>query len=139
VRSSPVPLGVTSGGTPEDKTLDIKIIALTLLICRIVSVAFILAVLRKQWGLLKARNHVEVATLRKVLFYLAVVILVGQFVPILIDSATLLDQAKRNAPSALGIAYAYSNALTAMISSLLLWLVYRVSERQNIGLRSDKS
>jgi hypothetical protein len=109
---------------------DIKLIALSLLICRIVSVGFILAVLRKQWILLKARNHAEVATLRRVLFYLAVVIFLGQFVPILIDSATLIDQAKRSTPSALGVAYAYSNAFTAMISSLLLWLVYRVSERR---------
>jgi hypothetical protein len=110
---------------------EIKFIALTLLLCRIVSVGFILAVLRKQWVLLSTKNHVEVATLRRVLFYLAVVIFLGQFVPIHLDSATLIDQVKRGAPSALGVAYAYSNAITAMISSLLLWLVYRVSERHS--------
>jgi len=110
--------------------IDIKLIALTLLICRLASVGFILAVLRKQSVPLRAKDHPEVGTLRRVLFYLALVILVGQFVPILIDWATLLDQAKRSTPSALGVAYAYSNAFTAVISSLLLWLVYRVSERR---------
>jgi hypothetical protein len=111
--------------------MDIKIIALTLLTARIVSVVFLLSVLRKQWAVLRTKDHPELGTLRRVLFYLSMVIFLGQFVPILIDAATLVAQVKRSDPNPLGVAYAYSNAFTAMISSLLLWFVYRLAAVSN--------
>lgn len=113
---------------------DIQIIAASLLTLRIISVAFVAQVIKRQTSLMRLKDAHQIGTLRKVLFSLALVIFFGQWVPITIDVATLLADVPRSAPSTLGVAYAFSNAFTAVLSSILLWLVYRVSEQQSVGL-----
>lgn len=109
--------------------MDIHILAFILLVCRIVSVIFMGSVLLKQFKLFGTDESRDVVIFRRVLFILALIIFLGQFVPILIDIATLVANAKRTNPNILGVAYGLSNAFTALLSSIAFWLVYRIAGR----------
>lgn len=105
--------------------MNIKVIAAILLIERLFAVAFILPVLFRQYRLMGVKNNPELGWLRLALFSLSFIVFLGQFVPILIDTATLLADVRRTTPAALGIAYAFSNATTAVLSSIVIWLIYK--------------
>jgi len=111
--------------------LDIKTIALILLIGRAVSVTFIVLVLWKQWKLLRLPLEPpskEISNFRKLLFFLSCVILVGNFIPIIIDTLTLFVDTQRPAElHVISIMYALSNSFTAAISAFTIWLLYRTA------------
>lgn len=128
--------------------ISIQIIAVFLLIARLISVAFIAVVLRLQWRLFKSdidfslvpnlssfeKKRVYLA--RKVLFALAVAVFLGNMVPIIIDTITIFndDLGRPDSLQAISVAYAASNALTAMFSAILVWALYRIA-----GLTSGDS
>lgn len=122
-------------------TLDIQTVALFLLIARLISVGFIITVIIKQARLfgksidftlvpnLSKLQQTSVYRIRRVLFILSVIILLGNLVPIVIDWITLIgDELGR--PSflrSISIAYAASNALTAMFSAIMIWTLYKLA------------
>ena len=84
--------------------VSIQLIAVFLLLARLISVVFIVIVLRLQWRLFKSaidfslvpnlsafeRNRVYLA--RKVLFALAVAVFLGNMIPIVIDTITIFNE-----------------------------------------------
>ena len=128
--------------------LDIKTIALCLLIARLISVTFIVMVLVRQYrlfglpidfslvpGISKLEKR-SVYRLRRVLFTLSLVIFLGNMIPILIDSLTLFVETSRSAHvHTISIMYAFSNSLTAMFSAIMIWLLYRVA---GIGVNTNR-
>lgn len=128
--------------------LDIKTIALCLLIARLISVTFIVLVLVRQYrlfglpidfslvpGISKLEKR-SVYRLRRVLFTLSVVIFLGNMIPILIDCLTLFIETSRPAHvHTISIMYAFSNSLTAMFSAIMIWLLYRVA---GIGVNTNR-
>lgn len=127
--------------------VSIQIIAIFLLIARLISVVFILIVLRLQWRLFKtsidfsmvpnlsnfAKRQVYLA--RKVLFVLAVAVFLGNMVPIVIDTITIFNDnlGRPQELQAISVAYASSNALTAMFSAILVWALYRIAGLTEAG------
>lgn len=122
-------------------TLDIQTIALFLLIARVISVIFIVSVLVRQAKLfgksidfsvipyLTKLQRKSVYRIRTVLFFLSLIILLGNLVPIVIDYITLFSN-NLGRPSnlrAISIAYAFSNALTAMFSAIMIWTLYKLA------------
>lgn len=120
--------------------VDIKTIALLLLLARAVSVTFIVLVLYRQWKLfgtqidfklvpnLTKMERKHVYQIRKVLFTLSAIILAGNMIPICIDVLTLFVETSRPRSIApISIAYAFSNAFTAAFSALMIWTLYRVA------------
>jgi cytochrome b561 len=121
--------------------ISIQLIAVFLLIARLVSVSFILIVLRLQWRLfgtkidfglvpnLTSFEKKQVYLARKVLFILAVAVFLGNMVPIVIDSITIFNDnlGRPSQLQAISVAYATSNALTAMCSAILVWALYRIA------------
>lgn len=122
-------------------TLDIQTIALYLLLARIISVIFIVSVILKQVKLfgkkidfslvpsLSKLQQTSVYRIRRVLFILSVVILLGNLVPIVIDWITLFNDnlGRPNAIKTISIAYAFSNATTAMFSAIMIWTLYKLA------------
>lgn len=122
-------------------TLYIQTIALFLLIARVISVLFIISVLVRQAKLfgksidfsvvpyLTNLQRKSVYRIRTVLFTLSVIILLGNLVPIVIDYITLFGDSLGR-PSQLrpiSIAYAFSNAFTAMFSAIMIWTLYKLA------------
>lgn len=109
--------------------ISIAIIAFILLIMRLISAGFILSVLRKQWRLLHKPIDADLRLFQRILFAMSVIIFLGNGVPIVIDTITLFVETSRPAKlAALSISYALSNALTAMVSAILIWLMYKIAE-----------
>lgn len=106
-----------------------QIHALLLLIGRIITVTFIALVLPKQHKLLKATNYPELRVLRKKLFLCSIVLLAGQFVPIIIDVLGIFQLGSFG----LLLTYVYSNNLTAILASYMMWTVYKISEQTKIN------
>jgi hypothetical protein len=120
--------------------MSIQAIAATLLIARAVSMIFIVTVMYRQYKLfgtqidfqlvpnLTKMQRRNVYRIRRILFCLSVIILLGNLVPILIDAVTLFYNPGRPANvKAISVAYAYSNALTAMFSAIMIWTLYRIA------------
>lgn len=108
--------------------MSLKVIATILLIERLISAAFITMVIRRQIALFKMAASDTLQNFRRVLFYLSLAIFVGNFIPILIDALTIAANLEgRSNPAPIGIAYAISNASTAMLSSIFVWVLYRMA------------
>jgi hypothetical protein len=108
--------------------MDTKTIALILLFGRLVSVMFIVLVIYKQFKLLHVRD-VSMRDQRRNLLFLSLVLFLGNFIPIVIDSLTLLSEVSRSKPTTAGVAYGLSNCGTSILSSFSLWVIYRYAER----------
>lgn len=121
--------------------ISIQVIAIFLLIARLISVIFIAAVLKLQWKLFRTKidfslvpnlttfQKNQVYRARRVLFILAVAVFLGNMVPIVIDSITIFNDSLGRPAGlrAISVAYAASNAFTAMFSAILVWALYRIA------------
>lgn len=117
--------------------MDIKLIALLLLLARVGSATFIFLVLRKQAQLMQYSITPALQSFRRVLFAISMIIFLGNFVPIFIDIVTILDNVERPQPRTIGIIYGFSNAITALIASILIWLLYRLAGRTAVTTQDD--
>jgi hypothetical protein len=110
--------------------IPIQIIAAILLLARLASDFYMARVLRKQWKLLKLPIEPEIKRFRKVLFILSIVIFVGNFIPIIIDSITLLygNPGRPAAVRPISLMYAVSNASVAFFSAYLIHLLYKLAD-----------
>lgn len=109
--------------------VSIIIIAAILLFMRLVSAGFILSVIRKQWKLLHKPIDPDLRTFQYALFVMSCIIFAGNGVPIVIDTVTLFVETSRpETLGALSISYAMSNAITAMVSAILIWFMYKIAE-----------
>lgn len=116
--------------------LDIKVIAAILLVLRLIAVVFLFLVLKKQYKILRTTTT-DYSSVRKVLIFLVFLTFCGNFVPILIDSATLLAKVSRTTPNTLGVSYAFSNAITAAVSAVGWFVLYRLIAIEQIVLQKQ--
>lgn len=122
---------------------SIEALAAMLLAFRITSMVFIVLVLLKQLRLMKIPIVKEFDTptirrMRKVFFIIALVIFLGNFIPIAIDVLTLFVETGRPARVQLiSIGYAFSNSLVAMLSSIFIYALYWLADYTGRGLEDD--
>lgn len=111
--------------------MNIQTYALILLIIRLASDAFILAVLYKQIRLFRYEVEAGLRLYRKALFILSLIIFFGNFVPIAIDLLTVTSELSRavEVVPTISLWYAFSNAITAFLSAFTIWLLYRMAAR----------
>lgn len=115
--------------------MNIMALAIILLILRTISVGFMLRVLTISYPLLKAHNDPQIKPLRYVLFIFAVIITIGNVIPILIDLYGLSGEDIRNDDlDTVLTVYFINNAFISAISAFCFWLVYKVS-----GLNTDEA
>lgn len=110
--------------------MDIQLLAFILLMGRLISEGFIIAVIRKQWKIRKAPIHPKLRGLRKVLTLLAVLVFIGNIYPLLLDIVTLFDAGIRTSQTVnlVGTIYSLDNNLTFMFASILIWTLYKLSD-----------
>ena len=117
--------------------LNIETLATILLLGRMVSVGFIIAVIVMQVRLFRLPVDPEVRTFRRVLFVLSFLILCSNFAPIAIDLLTIFTETNRPAyVPAISITYALSNSFTAALMSITLWTLYFIAQRKRIPTRN---
>lgn len=110
--------------------MDIQLLAFILLVGRLISEGFIIAVLRKQWKIRNAPIHPKLKNLRKVLTLLAVLVFIGNIYPLLLDAYTLIAPGIRTSQTVnlVGTFYSLDNNLTFMFASILIWTLYKLSD-----------
>jgi len=108
--------------------IELQLYASILLAIRVISVFFIVLVIKRQWALFKLPIHEDIKTFRIVLFLLSVAILIGNIIPIVVDVMALFGATNRpdQIPTA-SVFYSFSNAITAVLSSILVWLLYCIA------------
>lgn len=113
--------------------MDIKYLAAILLALHIVSGYFIALVLLRQWQLFKQPIDHTLRNYRRVLFALSSVIFLGNLNPIIIDLQTIIIGPGSRPPvlQAISISYAVSNAVVAMISAILIYILYKMAGDAN--------
>lgn len=112
--------------------MDIKTVALILLLGRLVSVTFMLLVVRRQRSLTKEAKYKELAPMRRVLNRLSLAVLIGNIIPIIIDIMTIYaanSLEREDSPSVIGVTYGFSNCITSAISAYLIWTLYKQAEK----------
>lgn len=108
--------------------MDIKTVALILLLGRIVSASFMVLVVRRQRALSKLPIDPELLPFRKTLNHLSLAILIGNIIPIVIDILTIAatnSLEREDSPSVTGVTYAFSNCITSAVSAYLIWTLYK--------------
>ncbi len=110
--------------------MNIQLLALLLLIGRLISEGFIIAVIRKQWKVRKSPIHPRLKALRRVLTLLAVLVFLGNIYPLILDAYTLVAPGIRTSPNVnlVGVFYSLDNNLTFMFASILIWTLYKLSD-----------
>lgn len=108
--------------------MSIKMLAILLLIGHFGSVSFISFVIQRQVGLLKIPIEKELKHFRMTLFGLSLAILIGNFIPITIDTLTLfINTGRPEHVRFVSILYAMSNAVIEFISAYLVWKLYQIA------------
>lgn len=110
--------------------MDIQILAFILLMGRLISEGFIIAVIRKQWKIRKAPIHPKLRGLRRVLTLLAILVFVGNLYPLFLDAYTLFAPGIRTSQTVnlVGTFYSLDNSITFMLASILIWTLYKLSD-----------
>lgn len=105
--------------------MEPSIISAVLLVGRLVAMSFLMTVAATQYRLLRSNVYPELQNLRATLFILTVVVMLSQVYPIVIDIYGIFDRAT---PGMI-IFYAFSNNGSAVLTSIMLWTIYRIANR----------
>lgn len=117
-------------------TVSIEVYAIILLLIRVASMTFIFFVLKRQFGLfklpIKNSDIVDAKALkhfRAVLFFLALIIFIGNILPAVIDISSLLNvsNGRPSLVQPISFAYTLSASITSLLSSYLIWRLYRLA------------
>lgn len=110
--------------------MEVQLLVFILLLGRLISEVFIIAVLRKQWKIRNAPIHPKLKHLRTVLSLLAVLVFIGNLYPLWLDAYTIFNPAARTTEfiNLAGTVYALDNSLTFMLASILIWTLYKLSD-----------
>lgn len=114
--------------------MTIQIVAFILLALRALTIAFTLSVLKQQYRLFKMTIDSGLVQFRVAMFSLTMVFLVGSVIPVMVDIYYGLINTDANWNLVL-VAYALSNSLSFLASSVLLWKIYQIV---GAGLRQEQ-
>ena len=116
---------------------DINSISAILFVLHLVASGFMLLVIKRQFGLFKKYIDPELRTFRLILFLLSVSIFLGNLVPLIIDLCNALGVAPDEVPVG-RVVYITANAIVAVISSILIWSMYRMAAKTAVIVESDR-
>lgn len=109
-------------------TFNAQTLAIILLLERLLATGLIVAVIVKQIKNIRTL-HTDYPVVRWAVLVLTIVLLVGQFVPIILDSVVSLGRfypGRNQSPNLLAVSYSLNNATKdVIIGALLFFLHYR--------------
>lgn len=108
--------------------MTIATVALILLIIRIIGLAFIAMVISVQYRLFKYAIDTGLVRFRMVMFLLGVVLLLSCVMPLYVDYYYAFVNTDIGwEHNGLVVLYAVNNATSFLVSSYLLWKIYRIA------------
>lgn len=116
---------------------DINSISAILFILHLIASGFMLSVIKKQLGLFKKYINPELRAFRLILFLLSMTIFIGNFIPLTIDFINAIgDSVSEVAFNR--VLYITTNAIIAVVSSGLIWSMYRQAAKTAVIVEDDK-
>lgn len=109
--------------------MDVKYLAATLLLGHTIALAVTVMILARQVRILHSNPDPELRAGRYVLLALAIIIGMGNFIPMAIDVGVLLGVIDRAQPSLYGVLYSLSNVLTLIFSASAVLALYIIADR----------
>lgn len=100
-------------------------ISLALLVGRFTCVYILSLVIRKQWRALRSKNYPELRPLREKNLLGTIILVIMNFFPIVLDTFGIFGRGSFS----LLLAYVFSNNLSAILYSYMLWTSLRLAER----------
>lgn len=122
--------------------MEIKDAAAILLGLRVIAMIFMAYVLKEQMRLLRENNPPDVQLTRWILFIFALILFLGNIIPMIIDLVTLFTKLDRETdPSALSLSYAFNNAGTDAIQAVVLFgfYIYQRANSRMFGRRKTEA
>ena len=115
----------------KEIAMPIRLLAALLLVIQVGTIVFIVSVLKKQMDLFKLAVPKEIQKFRRRLFALALVIFLGNIIPMAVGLLTVLGVVTRSATHVNWVSglYSASNTLTLFFSALLIWIMYRLAKQ----------
>lgn len=124
------------------QSVDIKTLALILLLGRLIAAYFMVSVVKRQYALSKLPIEPELKPFRNTLNYLATAILTGIIIFIVIDVLTIATTDSLNRgprPAVAGIIYTVLNCIVSIVSAYLIWTMYRQAAKTVIIVDKAKA
>lgn len=120
--------------------MDIKLLASILITGHIISAIFTSIVINRQRNLFRIKVDPDIQKVRRVLFGMSITVFIGNLIPILVDAGTLVGSITRSSHhvNAVGILYSVSNVVTAVVSAILIWTLYRLAARTLIDVENER-
>lgn len=109
--------------------MGVKELATMLLTGHVIALIVTTLVLSRQVRILRSKPDPELQTGRLVLLALAIVIGLGNLIPMTIDAAVIVGVVPRTPPNAAGVLYALSNVLTLIFSASAVLALYIIADR----------
>lgn len=106
---------------------NVSDIAIGLLLIRLVSVFYVIRVMRKQLELFRLHIDTGLVRFRKTMFALSTVFLISSIMPIAVDTYYGFFEQVDDTEDVLIILYAVSNALMSLAASIILWTIYKIA------------
>lgn len=100
-------------------------LSLGLLIGRIICVHILFLVIRKQWRALRSKKYPELRSIRETNLIGTVILVCMNFIPIILDVFGLFGAGSYG----LLLLYVFSNNLSAILYSYMLWTSLRLAEK----------
>lgn len=107
--------------------MPVTLYAFLLLVFRIISVALIIDVIKKQRKLrLLPINNENIAKMREQMYVLALVAMGVNFVPIIVDLLSIINiTARPDVINPVSVLYMFSYAFGTLILTSIVWRIYR--------------
>jgi hypothetical protein len=118
--------------------MDIKTLALILLIGRLVAIILMTRVVLIQARLIRENNPKNIQTTRIELFMFAIAILLSNFIPVIIDWVAFTSGAGRSSANNPGVTYAMNNMIASNIFALFFTFLYKEAKSGRVMITEEK-
>ena len=111
--------------------MEIHAYAATLLLFRLSSMVLMGRVVLRQLELFKMPVDDDIKYFRVLLFVLSISILIGNFIPAIIDILTIADKLERSTSHVNGVSlvYTFATSLSFLLGSYLIYKLYDASQK----------
>jgi hypothetical protein len=104
-------------------------IATILLALRLITIFYIVRVIVKQIELFKYHIDTGLVRFRKTMLALSIVFLLGNIIPILMDSYYAFFEKVFDTNDWVIVVYAISNTLMSLAAAVVLWMIYKIAAK----------
>lgn len=121
--------------------MDIHTLAIVLLTGHLAAIFFMaLVMIRQSYIMRKLHPQPSLVGIRVLLLALSITVTIGNLISVGVDALTIFDLVERSTSTInpIGLVYSGANMSVALISALIIWLLYRMAKKTLVLVDYDK-